>query len=80
MEAEPELRNNERSVLVKVEEQQFNILYFEGEPRWEYKFIRKPESITFKPGWQIQSSGICNQTSSFNRWDTVHNFDADPHF
>ena len=41
IEAEPELRNNERSVLVEVEEQQFAILYFEGEPRWEYKFMRR---------------------------------------
>ena len=37
---EPERRNNERSALVKVEEQQFRALYFEGEPRWEYKFMR----------------------------------------
>jgi len=38
---EPELRNNERSTLVRVEEQQFRVLYFEGEPRWEYKFMRR---------------------------------------
>ena len=38
---EPELRNNERSALVRVEEQQFRVLYFEGEPRWEYKFLRR---------------------------------------
>ena len=38
---EPERRNNERSALVKVEEQQFRVLYFEGEPRWEYKFMRR---------------------------------------
>jgi len=38
---EPELRNNQRSTLVKVEEQQFRVLYFEGEPRWEYKFMRR---------------------------------------
>lgn len=41
IDAEPELRNNERSVLVDVKEQQFAILYFEGEPRWEYKFMRR---------------------------------------
>jgi uncharacterized membrane protein len=39
--AEQERRNNERSLLVKVEEQQFRVLYFEGEPRWEYKFLRR---------------------------------------
>ncbi len=38
---EQERRNNERSALVKVEEQQFRVLYFEGEPRWEYKFMRR---------------------------------------
>ncbi len=41
IDTEPELRNNERSVLVRVEQQQFNVLYFEGEPRWEYKFLRR---------------------------------------
>jgi uncharacterized membrane protein len=38
---EPERRNNQRAALVKVEDQQFRILYFEGEPRWEYKFLRR---------------------------------------
>lgn len=38
---EPERRNNTRSTLVRVEEQQFDVLYFEGEPRWEYKFMRR---------------------------------------
>ena len=38
---EPEQRNNSRTSLVKVEEQQFKVLYFEGEPRWEYKFMRR---------------------------------------
>jgi uncharacterized membrane protein len=38
---EPELRNNSRSALVNVQEQQFRALYFEGEPRWEYKFMRR---------------------------------------
>ena len=26
---------------MQVEEQQFRVLYFEGEPRWEYKFMRR---------------------------------------
>ena len=38
---EPERRNNHRAALVKVEDQQFRVLYFEGEPRWEYKFLRR---------------------------------------
>lgn len=41
VDTEAELRNNVRSTLIKVEEQQFRVLYFEGEPRWEYKFLRR---------------------------------------
>ena len=33
--------NNNRKHLLQVQEQQRKILYFEGEPRWEYKFIRR---------------------------------------
>ena len=38
---EQELRNNSRSTLVEVADQKYRILYFEGEPRWEYKFMRR---------------------------------------
>jgi uncharacterized membrane protein len=38
---ETELRNNTRNMLVNVANQQYRILYFEGEPRWEYKFMRR---------------------------------------
>jgi uncharacterized membrane protein len=38
---EQELRNNSRSTLVEVADQEYRILYFEGEPRWEYKFMRR---------------------------------------
>ncbi len=38
---EQELRNNSRSTLVQVADQTYRILYFEGEPRWEYKFMRR---------------------------------------
>lgn len=40
-EGEQELRNNTRSRLINVEDQDYRILYFEGEPRWEYKFLRR---------------------------------------
>lgn len=40
-ETEPELRNNSRATLVDVANEQYRILYFEGEPRWEYKFMRR---------------------------------------
>lgn len=38
---EQELRNNSRSTLVEVADQKYRVLYFEGEPRWEYKFMRR---------------------------------------
>jgi uncharacterized membrane protein len=38
---EQELRNNSRSNLVEVADQTYRVLYFEGEPRWEYKFLRR---------------------------------------
>ena len=39
--AETELRNNRRATLVNVANQEYRVLYFEGEPRWEYKFMRR---------------------------------------
>lgn len=38
---EQELRNNRRVRLVDVSDDNYRILYFEGEPRWEYKFLRR---------------------------------------
>lgn len=38
------VENNSRNRLLQVEEKQRRILYFEGEPRWEYKFIRRAVS------------------------------------
>jgi uncharacterized membrane protein len=38
---EKELRNNSRSTIVEVVTQKYRVLYFEGEPRWEYKFLRR---------------------------------------
>ena len=38
---EKELRNNTKSALVEVAAQTYRVLYFEGEPRWEYKFLRR---------------------------------------
>jgi uncharacterized membrane protein len=38
---ETELRNNRRATLVNVANQEYRVLYFEGEPRWEYKFMRR---------------------------------------
>ena len=41
---EQELRNNSQTKLIEVAEQEYQILYFEGEPRWEYKFLRRAVS------------------------------------
>jgi hypothetical protein len=38
---ETQLTNNERRVVVEVDGRRRAILYIEGEPRWEYKFIRR---------------------------------------
>ncbi len=34
-------RNNEQSVLVEVDDRPLKLLYFEGQPRWELKFLRR---------------------------------------
>jgi hypothetical protein len=38
---ERELRNNTRVRMVDVAERRASVLYVEGEPRWEYKFMRR---------------------------------------
>jgi uncharacterized membrane protein len=43
-EGETEFRNNTRAALVNVANEQYRVLYFEGEPRWEYKFLRRAVS------------------------------------
>ncbi|MEQ1582117.1 MAG: hypothetical protein ABL964_16115 [Steroidobacteraceae bacterium] len=40
-EGEAELRNNARATVVEVPQEPSRILYVEGEPRWEYKFMRR---------------------------------------
>lgn len=40
-ETDPDLSNNVREAVVHVSERRARVLYFEGEPRWEYKFIRR---------------------------------------
>lgn len=40
-EGERELRNNVRARVVEVPQEPSRILYIEGEPRWEYKFMRR---------------------------------------
>ena len=34
-------RNNEQSLLVEVDDRPLRLLYFEGQPRWELKFLRR---------------------------------------
>ncbi len=38
---EAQLANNERRAVVEVDGRRRSVLYVEGEPRWEYKFIRR---------------------------------------
>ena len=38
---ESNLANNERAQVVNVEESRYKVLYVEGEPRWEYKFMQR---------------------------------------
>lgn len=40
-ESDPHPANNQRTAVLRVREKQLRILYIEGEPRWEYKFIRR---------------------------------------
>ena len=35
------IENNSQSRVVEVKEERYRVLYIEGEPRWEYKFIRR---------------------------------------
>ena len=35
------VENNHQSAVVEVKEERYRVLYIEGEPRWEYKFIRR---------------------------------------
>lgn len=35
------VENNTRSRVVEVKEEKYRVLYIEGEPRWEYKFMRR---------------------------------------
>ncbi len=41
LEGEPDLINNSRSHVLNVPAARRRILYIEGEPRWEYKFLRR---------------------------------------
>jgi hypothetical protein len=38
---ETEIRNNERTRIVDVSDRRASVLYVEGEPRWDYKFMRR---------------------------------------
>lgn len=44
-------RNNERTALVEVEDRALDLLYFEGQPRWEMKFLRR--AVRDDPGLRV---------------------------
>lgn len=50
---ERELRNNTQVRTVQVQEQRASVLYVEGEPRWEYKFMRR--ALEEDPGVRLVS-------------------------
>ena len=50
---EATVRNNERSALLLVEERPARLLYFEGQPRWEMKFLRR--AVEADEGIQVSS-------------------------
>lgn len=41
LDGEQNLANNIQSRILRVEDRLYKVLYLEGEPRWEYKFIRR---------------------------------------
>lgn len=45
LEGERNLKNNSATRLLEVEDRRPRILYFEGEPRWEMKFIRRAAEL-----------------------------------
>ena len=53
LEGEKILENNTRTVLVEVQNLRPRILYVEGHPRWEYKFIR--QSVTPDTNLQLET-------------------------
>lgn len=48
---EQELRNNTRTRLIDVSGRQSSVLYVEGEPRWEFKFMRR--ALDHDPGVRL---------------------------
>lgn len=50
---DPDMRNNRQPRVVRISENPSRILYVEGEPRWEYKFLRR--ALDQQPGVQIVS-------------------------
>lgn len=44
LDGEQELRNNRVTRLIDVREREYTVLYYEGEPRWEFKFLRRAVS------------------------------------
>ncbi|MFK7890622.1 MAG: hypothetical protein AB8B63_07380 [Granulosicoccus sp.] len=50
---DPDLRNNRQARVVRIDDAARRVLYVEGEPRWEYKFLRR--AVDQQPGVQIVS-------------------------
>ncbi len=61
-------RNNEQSVLVRVDDEPLRLLYFEGQPRWELKFLRR--AVAGDPELQV-SCLIRTAEGKYYRVDVV---------
>jgi uncharacterized membrane protein len=68
LEAKPgevELRNNTRTRIVDVSDRRASILYVEGEPRWDYKFLRraldKDRSVRLASLLRVSTNGYYRQ-------------------
>eukprot|EP00903_Cladosiphon_okamuranus_P004392 g4390.t1 len=53
IENELNLENNRRTHMVEVADQTYSVLYVEGEPRWEYKYIRR--ALTDDPTTELMT-------------------------
>jgi uncharacterized membrane protein len=75
--AEENTRNNQLTRLVNVDQRKPKILYFEGEPRWEFKFLRRAveddHNIDLITVLRTTQNKLYSQFPA--GWQNVHQFD-----
>jgi hypothetical protein len=67
-EGEAVTANNVRQALIEVRDQRQKILYFEGEPRFEIKFLRRAVKDDPKKSWQAASPRLVRSSSPTADW------------